>query len=170
MNNRLEAAIISKPQGIKGEVRVRPLVNDPKDLLDIDKLYTSDEGKEYYNINKAWQTKQMVCMKFDGIDTREDAELLRGLKLYIDKDMKSLQEDSYYLTDLIGCSLQDENGNELGILKDVLQNGSADVYVIEGKKNFMMPALKQVIMNVDIKKKAIIVNSIKLMESAVYEN
>jgi 16S rRNA processing protein RimM len=169
MSRRLAVAIITKPQGIRGEVRLKSL-GDTSILLGLDKVYPSKDGDAYYEIKKAWLSKQMVCMAFGGVNTRNEAEQLRGTELYMDEDSVELDEDTHYVFDLIGCDVHDENGAKLGKVTNILQNGAADVYVIKGGRNFMMPALKKVLMSVDTQSKVIVISSKTLAEVAVYED
>lgn len=169
MSRRLAVAIVTKPQGIRGEVRLKSL-GDTSILLGLDKVYPSKDGDDYYEIKKAWLNKQMVCVALSGVNTRNEAEELRGLELYMDVDDVELDEDTHYVLDLIGCEIHDENGAKLGKVTDILQNGAADVYVVKGERNFMMPALKKVLMSVDTQSKVIVISSKTLAEVAVYED
>ena len=85
-------------------------------------------------------------------------------------DDVELDKDTHYVFDLIGCEIHDENGAKLGKVTDILQNGAADVYVVKGEKNFMMPAIKKVLMSVDTQSKVIVISSKTLAEVAVYED
>ena len=84
--------------------------------------------------------------------------------------MPRLKEGAHYLRDLIGCTVQDDNDTKLGTLKNVMQHGAADVYVVKGDKNFMIPAIARVIVSVDIVSKVIVVNSQTIDEVIVYDN
>lgn len=171
MDKRFAVAIVIKPHGIRGEVKLKILGDNPSSLLDLKKVLFAEDAKDAMNITKSWQYKDTVCMAIEGIDSREKAEELRGKYLYTDmKNVKPLNEGSYYIKDLIGCTLQDEKGENLGEIRDILQHGAADIYVVKGDKNFMMPALKKVIINFNLEAKKITVKGETLSEVAVYEN
>ena len=156
MEKRIAVAIVSKPHGIRGEVKLKSLGDYPSSLLDLEKVYTSETSRDFLKINKSWQYKNEVCMEIEGLNSREDAEQMRGMYLYIDlSDLPPLQEGQYYLKNLIGCEIQDDEGVKLGKLKEILQHGAADVYVVSGDRNFMMPAIKSIIKSVDIEAKMI---------------
>ncbi len=171
MEKRYVVAIVTKPHGIRGEAKLTSLGDDPSELLELEKVYTAQSGDNFLTITKSWRYKDTVCMAFDEVTSREDAEALRGKSLYINtSDMPPLDENAYYLRDLIGCIIKDENCVVLGKIHNVLQHGAADVYVVKGEKNFMMPAVKHVIESVDVEGKVIVVNSISLDEVIVYED
>ncbi len=171
MKKKFVVAQIVKPQGIKGEVKLKPLVSDPSELLDVEKVFISENSESALDVTKVWRYKDNVFMALDGITTRNEAETLRGKKLFIDADeVKELEEGVYYISDLVGCQVVDQDGNELGKVHEVLQLGAADVYVIKGEKNLMMPALKKVIKDTDIEAKKITVDLKTLSEVAVYED
>ena len=110
-----------------------------------------------------------VYMKLFGVDTRNDAEALRNARLQVDRGDIRLPEGTYYVSDLIGLHVSDESGNVLGVLKDVFQYGAADVYAVSGEKPFSFPALKDVIVQVDISGGKMILCAKRLGEVAVYE-
>jgi 16S rRNA processing protein RimM len=171
MSRRLAVAVVTKPHGIRGELRLKCLGDDPSVLLNLDKVYLSKDNDDAREIKKAWHAGQdIVCIAMDGIESRNDAEELRGMELYMDADESDLEEGTYYVFDLIGCDVHDENGAKLGKVTDVLKHGAADVYVVKGKRNFMMPALKRVLINVDTQSKVIVISSKTLAEVAVYED
>jgi len=171
MDKKLAVALIVKPQGIKGEIKLKPLGNGPSELLDIKNVFLSESDENAVEVKKVWAYKDNAFMALEGITTRNEAETLRGKTVFIGiEDVKDLEEGVYYLSDLIGCMLKDENGNKLGSIKEILQNGSTDVYVVKGEKSFMMPALKKVIMNTDIASKTITVDEKALAEVTVYED
>jgi 16S rRNA processing protein RimM len=171
MARRLAAAQIVKPQGIKGEVKLKPLGDDAYDLTDIDEVYLSESSQNPIRVTKVWIYKKSAFMALEGVTDRNQAETLRGKILYVEMPQEyELDEGQFYVADLIGCDIADESGKKLGTLKDILQHGAADVYVVEGERNFMMPSLKKVIISTDIKAKIITVDAKALSEVAVYED
>lgn len=171
MSRKLAVAVVTKPHGIRGELRVKCLGDSPSQIINLDRVYLSKNDNESIEITKAYHLgNDMVCVALSGITNRDDAEALRGKELYIDANEEELEEGTYYVLDLIGCDVHDENGEKLGKVKDVLQNGAADVYVIKGERNFMMPAIKRVLISIDTQSKVIVISSKTLAEVAVYED
>ena len=103
----------------------------------------------------------MVFLKLKGIDTIDEAENYRNFYLKIERNKdEKLDKDSYYIIDIIGCTVYTDEGNKLGKVDDVFSTGSNDVYVVKSEegKQILLPAIKDVIKNIDIKNKAIIVH------------
>ena len=159
MNEYLMIGEVLKPQGVRGEVKVKPYAADLEAFHDWKTLYLHD-GASYQPIKAS-------CSRVHDMD---DAEKLRGQKLYIDRaHALSLAEDEVYISDLIGCAAVDETGAALGKLTDVLQHGAVDVYVFQSDKGeWMAPALKAVFPAVDVQNRIIRVVREKLDEVAVY--
>ena len=171
MARKLAVAQVVKPQGIKGEVKLKALGNDAYGLTGVDEVYLSESSDKPVKVTKVWLYKENAFMALEGVTDRNQAETLRGKTLYVEMaEEEKLEEGQYYVADLIGCDITDESGKKLGTLKDILQHGAADVYVVEGETNFMMPALKKVIKHTDIKAKTITVDAKILSEVAVYED
>lgn len=158
---------VLKPQGIKGEVKALPITQDSLRFKELDTVFVA--GIEY-DIKSVKIRDDGVYLTLDGVDDRNKAEKLRNELLYVPRSKAiKLEKDSWFITDLIGCKVTDDKGKLLGTLTDVLQNGCADVYCIDGEK-LMFPALKKVLSSVDVERKEIILNSEALREVAVYEN
>ncbi len=152
---------ITAPVGIKGEVRVFPYTDRESRFSDIENVFVG-EGNDIYTIQKVRFDKGMVVIKFKEVNDRNTSETLRSRNLYVEKDKYPLDEDSYFLDDLIGCSVFSEDSVLLGSLKEVIQNTSQDVYVIAKAdgKTFMVPAVKEFIKLVDIEEKKIVIHVI----------
>jgi 16S rRNA processing protein RimM len=168
----IEIAKVLKPQGIKGEVKVQLFSDNFDDFCGRGYAYLKDGGS-YKRIafGDIRTEPPFVYLHIDGINSRNDAESLQGAVLYIDKaELSGTQEGEYYVFDLIGLKVKDSSGNELGIIKNVLQHGAADIYEVKGEKNFMFPALKRVIKNVDLSGDTMVVDENALSEVAVYDD
>ena len=142
MEEYLRVGVISSSHGIKGEAKVFPTTDDPKRFKKV-------------QIEQVKFFKQFVILKMKGIDSIEDVERYKGKDLVIErKDALPLKEDEYFIGDLIGIRVITENGEELGRVKDVLQTGANDVYVVEreGEKEVLLPAIKECILEVDLEK------------------
>ena len=171
MSRKIEIALVVKPQGIKGELKLKPLGDDASEIIGLKEVFLSKDADAAAKITKSWRYKDNAFIALDGVTTRNDAEALRGKKLYIDvEEAGALEEGVYYVVDLIGCAIVGNEGKSFGTLKEILQHGAADIYVVHGERNFMMPALKKVIMSTDIKGKTITVDEKALAEVAVYED
>ena len=163
MLNRFKLGQIVNAVGLKGENRVYPYTDYKERFEELKQLYIEDE---IYEIEKVRYMGQMVIIKFVGISDRNAAEALKGKYLYIDREnARKLDEDEYFVADLIGMKVQDEAGNPVGTLSDVIQNTAQDVYEIElpeGKK-FMIPAVGEFILDVDMDSRIMVVKLIEGM-------
>jgi len=163
MLNRFKLGQIVNAVGLKGENRVYPYTDYKERFEELKQLYIEDE---IYEIEKVRYMGQMVIIKFVGISDRNAAEALKGKYLYIDREnARKLDEDEYFVADLIGMKVQDGAGNPVGTLSDVIQNSAQDVYEIElpdGKK-FMIPAVGEFILDVDMDSRIMVVKLIEGM-------
>ena len=154
MENMLRVGVITSPHGIKGEVKVFPTTDDAKRFKELKKVIL-DTGKEYIpmEIEHVKFFKNMVILKFRGYDNINEIEKYKSKDLLITRDQAvDLEPDEYFITDLIGLAVVSDQGAELGILKDVLETGANDVYVVAMKdgKELMLPAIGDCILNVDL--------------------
>jgi len=169
----IEIAKVLKPQGIKGEVKAQHFCDNPDKFFEFEKLYIKENGKYTEKIISQVRVDHThVYIYIHGVVTREDAEQLRGMMLYVEKsDIKQDDENAFLFIDLIGINIIDEDGENLGVLKEILQHGSVDIYCIKSKNNgFMFPALKRVIKKIDIKNKIMTLDKYALSEVAVYDD
>ena len=147
----LEAGEIVGTHGVRGEVRVYPECDSPAVLEKLKKLYF-DNGARAVKI-KARAHKNIALIKLEGVDTVEEAAALRGQMLYLDRNDIKLPKGRYFICDLIGLSVvNDDTGEVYGECTDVSQTGSNDVYHLrtqEGRE-ILMPAIPDVIRRVDI--------------------
>ncbi len=155
---------ITSMHGIKGEVKVYPYTDNIEYILSLKKLYIN---LKEYKIDNIRFHKNMFIIKLNGINTIEDAEKFRDSIVQREIDNNEvLEEDTYYVKDLIGLKVFLENGEEFGTLIDVFQTGANDVYVIKdiNDKEILIPAIKDVVKHIDIENHKMI---IKLMEGLV---
>lgn len=147
----LEAGKIVNIHGIRGEVKIMPYCDSPELLAEFDRLFIGKERKEI-NILNARVFKNMVIAKLEGINTPEEANKLRNKMLYMHRNDLELEENTYFIQDLIGMKVTDaDSGKIYGEISDVLQTGANDVYVIkDGKKEYLVPAIPDVIISTDI--------------------
>lgn len=156
MEEMLRVGVISSTHGVRGEVKVYPTTDDPERFLDLDQVIL-DAGREQITmeIQNVKFFKNMVILKFKGYDNINDIEKYKGRDLLIYRDQAvELEEDEYFITDLIGLKVVTEEGNLLGTLKEVMPTGANDVYVVcrESGKELLLPAIKDCILDVDLEK------------------
>ena len=154
MEDLLQVGIITSTHGVRGEVKVYPTTDDPRRFRRL-KEVVLDTGREKINleIEGVKFFKQFVILKFKGLDNINDIEKSRQKSLYVTrKNAVRLQRDEYFIADLIGLKVQDEDGKELGTVKDVIETGANDVYEVEmaDGRSLLLPAIKQCILNVDV--------------------
>ena len=154
MEDLLQVGIITSTHGVRGEIKVYPTTDDPRRFRRL-KEVVLDTGKEKMKleIEGVKFFKQFVILKFKGLDNINDIEKYRQKSLYVTrKNAVRLQRDEYFIADLIGLKVQDEDGKELGTVKDVIETGANDVYEVEmaDGKSLLLPAIKQCILNVDV--------------------
>ncbi len=154
MEDLLQVGIITSTHGVRGEVKVYPTTDDPRRFRRLKEVIL-DTGREKLNleIEGVKFFKQFVILKFKGLDNINDIEKYRQKSLYVTrKNAVRLQRDEYFIADLIGLKVQDEDGKELGTVKDVIETGANDVYEVEmaDGKSLLLPAIKQCILNVDV--------------------
>lgn len=154
--------------GIKGEIKIYPYTDDIDNLTTLKELYIDEELKVSYKIKMCRVHKNMLIAKLQGINDANTALTFKTKYVYIKKsELKELDEDTYYVEDLIGCEIvNEEDGSVLGTLVYVFNTGANDVYEVEreDKTKVYLPAISQVIKNVDIKSKKVY---IKLMEGLI---
>lgn len=173
MNDLTEIGKITKPQGLKGEIKVQPLSNNPERFLNYKYIYLGKDCVKTNVINVRTQGG-FVYMMIEGVNSIDDAELLRNQLIYIDKSqLPKLEEDEYFITDLIGCKVCDENNQELGVITDIDNYGVVDIITIKNKatkKEILFPFLDRVINSVDIDNKIIVIKNKEFDEVKVDED
>lgn len=163
MEQLLRIGVITRPHALKGEVKVFPTTDSPERFRQVKRVIirTPEEDIET-EITQAGFFKNLAIVKFAAINSPEEAGKFSGAGVYINReDAQPLHEDEYYIADLIGCEVVSDEGKRLGILKDVLQTGANDVYIVdtasadaeiraEAGGELLLPVIKECIVNVDI--------------------
>ena len=162
MNNELRVGVIIKTHGIRGEVKVYPTTDSPQRFSEIDEVILR-QGKtvKYLKIEKVSYFKNLVILKFKGIDNINDIEPFIRAELFVSRDNAAeLEEDEYYIGDLIGIRVIEDNGHELGTLKDVLETGANDVYIVEKTDGgeLLIPAIRECVLAVDLENETMTVH------------
>lgn len=153
MEQMLRVGIITSTHGVRGEVKVFPTTDDAKRFKTLKKVILDGREPLELSIEQVKFFKNMVILKFKGYDNINDVETWRQRDLLITRDQAvELKEDEYFITDLIGLTVVNEEEAVLGRVKDVLETGANDVYVVEltGGKELLLPAIKDCILNVDL--------------------
>ena len=147
----LEAGKIVTTHGIRGEVKIMPYTDSPELLAEFDRLFIGKEHTEVI-IERSRVFKNTVIAKIEGIDTPEAAEKLRNKVLYMHRDDLELDDDTYFIQDLIGIEVRDADTDKVyGKIIDVMQTGANDVYVIKGDdREYLVPAIADVVVSTDI--------------------
>lgn len=158
----LEIGQIVNTFGIKGMVKVKPFTDDIRRFDELKTVYVEKNStKTEYEIEEVKYHKDMVLIKFKGIDKVEQAEMLRNSYLTVSRDsVEKLEEGRYYIVDLLGLEVYTDEQILLGTLEDIFNTGSNDIYVVKDKKGkqILLPAIQDVIKQIDIENKKIIVH------------
>lgn len=171
MDDLFQVGIITSTHGVKGEVKVYPTTDDVKRFKKLKDIIL-DTGKEHValELESVKFFKQMVILKFKGIDSLNDVEKFRQKSLYVTRaNAVRLRKDEYFIADLIGLKVIDEENKELGTLEDVMVTGANDVYVISllNGKELLLPAIKQCILNVDMENQCM---QVHVLDGLIEEN
>lgn len=162
MEGYLEIGQIVNTNGLKGFLKVKPLTDDITRFEKLKTIYIQ-KAKELigFKIQEVKYNKQSVLLKLEGIDDITEAEKYKNFYIKISKENAvKLEKNSYFIVDIIGCQVYTDENEYLGNVVDVFQTGSNDVYTLKNSegKEILIPAIKEVIKNVDIKNKKIVIH------------
>ena len=165
MEDLLKVGVITTTHGVRGEVKVSPTTDEPERFLELDYVLL-DTGRELrkLEIKNVKFFKNLVILKFKGVDNINDIEKYKGRDLWIPREEgQELEEDEYYIADLLGMSVVLEDGQEFGTLKDVMETGANDVYIIDSAEHgeVLLPAIKECILDVDLEKNVMTIHLMK---------
>ena len=152
MKQFLETGKITGTHGLKGEVRVQSWADSPEFMTQFRELYL-DRGAKKIEITAARVHKNMLIMKIRGIDSMDEADKLREKVLYISRDDVELDEGTYFIQDLIGLNVvDDDTGERIGRLDDVSETGANDVYHIrtDDGRVYLIPAVPDVVRDISV--------------------
>ena len=169
MEQFLQVGVISSTHGIRGEVKVFPTTDEPARFKKLKKVLL-DTGKERLELEiqsvKFFKQFVIVIVKFRGIDNINDIEKYKGKSLMVPReDAVQLEEDEYYIADLIGMEVYTDGGR-FGTLKDVMETGANEVYIIDSDEHgeVLVPAIHDCILDVDVEKQTM---KIRLMDGLI---
>ncbi|MDO4534726.1 MAG: ribosome maturation factor RimM [Clostridium perfringens] len=155
MREFLRVGQITNTHGVRGEVKVLPLTDDMRRFDDLEYVYI--KGKEV-RIENVKYLKDKVILKLEGIDSMNDAEKLKPTYVEIKREQAvELPEDTYFITDLLDSKVVDTDGFEYGTIKEVIKTPNNDVYWVKGKKEILIPVLKEIVLEIDIENKNILI-------------
>lgn len=162
MEQFLRVGVITSPHGIRGEVKVFPTTDDINRFKKLKEVYL-DTGKERLSLHveQAKFFKGMAILKFKEFNNINDVEPFRKKDLLVSREQAvKLAPNENFIVDLIGLTVMTDEGEEFGTVKDILQTGANDVYVIIGKdgKEYLFPSIKECILNVDLDKGQVLVH------------
>ena len=152
---------IVNTHGLKGYVKIQPWADDPADLLDFDRFFI--DGREY-EVEQASLQKSMVLLKLAGVDTIDEAAKLRNKELLIAREDVELEEGVVFIADLIGLTVL-ADGVEIGKITEVLTPPGNDVYVVKGEREYLIPAVKEFVEELNPEAGFVRVHLIEGMES-----
>jgi 16S rRNA processing protein RimM len=163
---RIAIGQISKVRGIRGEMVIDPLTDDPNRFSELKRIWLSKGEKiarfevEQVRVGLiSKRLKQKVLLKLKGVESREEAEKLVGSFLEIEKEgLIKLPEGRYFIFDLIGLKVMTTENRQLGTVKEVISLPANDVYLVEGnEKEYDIPAIKEVVKKIDLEKKVMVI-------------
>ena len=165
MEDFLKVGVITTTHGVRGEVKVYPTTDEPERFLELDHVLL-DTGKEFRDleIKNVRFFKNLVILKFKGIDNINDIEKYKGHDLWIPREEgQELDEDEYYIADLLGLHVILDDGTEFGTLKNVMETGANDVYIIDTNAHgeVLIPAIRECIQDIDLEKNTMTIHLMK---------
>jgi len=156
-NEEINIGLIISPFGVKGELKVLPLIDDPGKLTDLKEILIGREHEESktYEITRMRIHKTLVIIKLKGISTREDSISLKNHYLRVKRTyLQNLGEDQYYVMNLEGMEVSTVSGEKIGTLLEVIETPANDVYLIQGDdRKYLIPAVRDIIKSVDTENK-----------------
>lgn len=169
MTDYLTIATIVKPQGIRGEVKVLTMTDYPEDLKAFDRVYVG--GNAYKMLKVRPQSGNCAFVTLSGIADRNAAETLRGLEITVLRsDAPALPEDTFYIADIIGCTVVDENGKIFGEVTGITP-ARTDIYEVKAPdgKAVTFPAVEGLISDIDTAARKVTVNAARMAEVALIQ-
>ena len=159
---QMESGKIVNTHGIRGEVKIQPWCDSAEFLCEFDVYYI--EGSPV-KVLAARTHKGCVLAKLDGVNDINAAMCLKNKVVYVDRSGLTLPEGQYFISDLLGLTVVTTDGEEIGTVKDVLNLPANDVYVVRGTREYMIPVVREFVLNVDLDAKRITVKLIPGMET-----
>ena len=164
MEQYFRIGVITTTHALAGEVKVYPTTEDPRRFEKLDTCYLLDRGSyRPLTIRSCRYFKNLVILGFEEVGSIEEAQLLKQKELYVDREHAiPLEEGEYYLADVLGSTVTDEEGNVLGTLSDYMETAAQLIYKIktEKGKEFLVPAVDEFIREVNVEEKRMVIRPI----------
>lgn len=165
MEDLLQVGVITGTHGLKGEVKVFPTTDDKARFMDlVDVILINGKEEIPLKVEYCKFFKQFVFVKFEGLDDINKVEQYKRCPIMVTRENAvPLEEDEYFITDLIGMSIVDDSGVTIGTLENVIETGANDVYEIRTQDggHILLPAIKDCILDVDMEENVILVHILK---------
>lgn len=163
MKQYLEIGKVNNTHGLKGELKLAHWCDDIDYVKQLKTVYLDDKGNKAYTLVSARPQKNIGIIKLAEVNTIEQAEELKGKILYCNRDEASIDDDSYYIADLIGCYVVDiDTEEEYGRIVDIQNHGSCDIYDIESwGKHTLIPAIPDIIKEVNVEYQVVRIKPMK---------
>lgn len=162
MEQFLTVGKIINTHGIRGEVKIKPTTDDVNRFKSLKEAYIDE--KEVFISGCKFQPGKVI-LKIEGIDSIEEAEKLKNKLIKVKREKAvQLPEDTYFAVDIIGCEVYEETGNKIGTVDDIIYTGSNDVYWVKGENEVLIPALKDIVLEIDINNKKIIIKPLDIWQ------
>lgn len=142
----IEAGKILNTHGVKGEVKIQVWLDSPEFMKKFKKLYIDGTA---YKVLSARQHKDMLMVLFEGVADVNAAMCLKNKTVFVDRKDAKLPRGSYFLQDIIGATVIDENGSEVGKLADIMETPASTIYVVKGETEHLIPAVPEFILKTD---------------------
>lgn len=164
----LEVGKIVNTHGLRGEVKVVPWTDYPEVFEDIETVYIKKKSDyERLDIAGIKYQKNNLIIRFAQLKDINEAEKYKNRVLYAERaSLGELPEGVYYIADLIGLDVVKEDGEKVGVISDVFNTGSNDIYEVkrEGQKNLLLPVIDDVVLNIDVENKKVTVRMMEGLE------
>lgn len=143
----LECGVVINKRGIKGELKLSCLCDSPESIMGIKTVYGKPDGSEEYKVSSVKEYKGFLYLKLKGVDSAEDADMMRGKTLYANRNDIIIDEDKVFIADILGQDVQDfVTGKIYGKLADVYKSAGRDIFVVkDGKNEYLVPSVPEII-------------------------
>lgn len=147
--------------GVKGEVRLKSFTSEPEDIASYGPLFTED-GRQSFQVRLSGRLKNALSARLSGISSKEQADRMKGMKLFVPREaFPQLPDDEFYHADLIGLSVYDTGGGEIGAVKAVLNHGATDLLELRltaSNETALLPFTRDYVPTVDMVARKLIID------------
>lgn len=156
----IEAGKVVNTHGVRGEVKIQVWLDSPEFMRRFKTVYIDDKP---VSLVSARAHKGFLIALFDGVEDINAAMSLKNKTVFIDRDDAPLKKGEYFLCDIIGARVVNEDGSEVGVLEDILETPASSIYIVRGDTEHMIPAVPEFILNTDAENGIITVRLIEGM-------